>query len=95
MKQKFIQKYLELEMALSDTEEMLKLLFSAIKYDEENDVKGSYSYLVGKNGTVLTANCPNCGAPVSDSSARICRYCDSLLVNPLGGEWKFTDISEG
>ena len=54
-----------------------------------------YSYLVGKNGTVLTANCPNCGAPVSDSSARICRYCDSLLVNPLGGEWKFTDISEG
>jgi len=35
-------------MALSDTEEMLKLLFSAIKYDEENDVKGSYSYLVGK-----------------------------------------------
>ncbi len=48
MKQKFIQKYLELEMALSDTEEMLKLLFSAIKYDEENDVKGSYSYLVGK-----------------------------------------------
>lgn len=54
-----------------------------------------YSYLVGKNGTVLTANCPNCGAPVSDSSARICRYCDSLLVNSLGGEWKFTDISEG
>ena len=48
MKQKFIQKYLELEMALSDTEEMLKLLFSAIKYDEENGDKGSYSYLVGK-----------------------------------------------
>lgn len=54
-----------------------------------------YSYLVSKNGTVVTANCPNCGAPVSDSSARVCQYCDSLLVNPLGGEWKFTDISEG
>lgn len=43
----------------------------------------------------LTSNCPNCGAPISDSSLKACPFCNSLLVNPLGGEWKFADIEEG
>lgn len=76
------------------------VLQAALQYRENGAVAQKryvllYAYLVEKNGTVLTSNCPNCGAPISDSTARVCEYCGSLLVNPLGGEWKFTDVSEG
>lgn len=36
--------------------------------------------------------CPNCGAPVTDSSRRICPYCLTELGSVSGNEWKLCDI---
>ena len=45
------------------------------------------------DGTVA-ANCPNCGAPVSSPSARVCEYCSSPLHNVLGNIWRVTQMYE-
>lgn len=76
------------------------ILQAALQYEENGLLLQKryimlYSYFLNKNGTTLTSNCPNCGAPISDSSLKACPFCNSLLVNPLGGEWKFADIEEG
>ena len=76
------------------------ILQAALQYEEAGQLLQKryimlYSYFLNKNGTTLTSNCPNCGAPISDSSLKACPFCNSLLVNPLGGEWKFADIEEG
>lgn len=50
MKQKtsYTKNYLELEPLWYEVSPMLKMLFSAIKYNEENYLRGEYSYIVDK-----------------------------------------------
>ena len=54
----------------------------------------NYSFLI-EDGKVAAANCPNCGAPISGFSEKVCEYCGSRLVNVMGNTWKFTEICEG
>lgn len=52
-----------------------------------------YAFII-ENGKVAAANCPNCGAPISGFSEKVCEYCGSRLVNVMGNTWKFTEIYE-
>ncbi len=56
----------------------------------------NYSYIVEGNGkeTHVAGNCPNCGAPFDSFSSRICRYCDTPIVDIQGLTWKFTEVKE-
>ncbi len=48
MKQNSTIDIFELETLFYDIESLSKLLFSAIKYNEENNITGSYSYIAEK-----------------------------------------------
>lgn len=39
--------------------------------------------------TVLTANCPNCGAPIGDPSRGTCEYCGSPIDLVNARTWRF------
>lgn len=76
------------------------IMQAALQYPENGVIQQKmyvllYTYLIENKEQSLSANCPNCGAPVSDSAAKICPYCDSRLVNPFGGSWTFHEIYEG
>lgn len=53
-----------------------------------------YAYLLPQDGKTAAANCPNCGAPLSEFSQRVCEYCGSRLVNIMGNTWRFTEVFE-
>lgn len=42
----------------------------------------------------LTANCPNCGAPLSSTAGEVCAYCGSRSMNVLSNKWKIVDMYE-
>ncbi len=78
-----------------------KALFQAAVQFRENGVLKQkrylldYTYRVSDGKQVVAPNCPNCGAPISDFHRGVCPYCDSLLYNPLNGNWFFSDVREG
>ncbi len=78
------------------------ILQAALQYREDGRLRQKryllhYSCLLGDESGArqIAANCPNCGAPVSDPSARTCEYCDSLLVHVMKNNWVFTEVKEG
>ncbi len=42
----------------------------------------------------LGMNCPNCGAPLSGVGAKVCKYCDTPIVEFNIRTWNFSDVSE-
>ena len=58
-----------------------------------------YSYTVdnsaeGDTSVKVAGVCPNCGAPLGSSDARVCSYCNSRLTDVMGNTWKFTEVYE-
>jgi len=75
------------------------ILQAALRYREASCLRQTryilhYTYRIGDGQPLTAANCPNCGAPLSDPEAEACEYCDSLFLNPLDGSWSFTRIVE-
>ncbi|MDD3242425.1 MAG: zinc ribbon domain-containing protein [Eubacteriales bacterium] len=73
---------------------------AALQYDEGGAARQKRycvhdSYLlpaVETSGQALV--CPNCGAPIADTAASHCTYCDARLVNITGNSWKITQSFE-
>lgn len=42
----------------------------------------------------LGVNCPNCGAPISSLGAKICKYCDTPIIEINIHAWSFSSIDE-
>lgn len=42
----------------------------------------------------LGMNCPNCGAPISGVGAKVCKYCDTPIIEFTIRTWNFSDVSE-
>ena len=42
----------------------------------------------------LATNCPNCGAPLSGVGAKVCKYCDSPIVEFNILSWHFDRVKE-
>lgn len=60
---------------------------SLIYIQDRNIVKKSSDLALG-------ANCPNCGAPISDSSNEVCPFCGSHLELINIYAWTFSDVKE-
>jgi hypothetical protein len=82
-----------------DTYEKIVILQAALQYREAGCLLQKryvlhYAYRLGDGQPLTAANCPNCGAPLSDPEAAVCEYCDSPFLNPMDGSWRFTQILE-
>ncbi len=42
----------------------------------------------------LARNCPNCGAPLSGVGAKVCKYCDSPIIEMNILSWHFNSVKE-
>lgn len=72
---------------------------AALEYRESGKLQQKryclrYAYLLPQDGKTAAANCPNCGAPLSEFRQRVCEYCGSRLVNIMGNTWRFTEVFE-
>ncbi len=47
---------------------------------------------IGESG--LGLNCPNCGAPLESLGAKVCRYCDTPVVEFNIKTWGFSSVKE-
>lgn len=47
---------------------------------------------IGESG--LGLNCPNCGAPLEHLGAKVCRYCDTPVVEFNIRTWNFSSVKE-
>lgn len=44
--------------------------------------------------SAYSANCPNCGAPVSRLGSKVCEYCGSAIVSVNQNVWKLDSVKE-
>ena len=42
----------------------------------------------------LGVNCPNCGAPLSSLGAKVCKYCDTPIIEINIHAWSFSNVEE-
>ena len=42
----------------------------------------------------LGINCPNCGAPLSSLGAKVCKYCDTPIIEINIHAWSFSNVEE-
>lgn len=58
-----------------------------IYIQDRNLVENEFDYALG-------VNCPNCGAPLSSLGAKVCKYCDSPVIEINIHAWSFSNIEE-
>ena len=51
------------------------------------------TYLLPQGEGTVAANCPNCGATLGFGAVQ-CEYCGSRVANPMGQQWRFTQVLE-
>lgn len=59
-----------------------------VVYIQDRDVVEN----IGESG--LGLNCPNCGAPLENLGAKVCRYCDTPVVEFNICTWNFSSVKE-
>lgn len=85
-----------------DGEEAKLLLQTSCQYINEKNTmvqtrfELSYVYFLEHTPETKTVSlqCPNCGAPIDYTGAKVCKYCDTMLVSTIKRTWKFDSIRE-
>lgn len=83
------------------TYESVIVMQAAVEYIEKSGkvqkrytINYVYSLVEHGEDSKVTAVCPNCGAPISNTSHAACDYCGSAIVDIIERNWEVKDIIE-